>query len=666
MYLAIKKNIRKIVERTKAYTTACSPDKKRREPSPDSLIGVRMKSGKASCFCGSSGRVNVFQIKLLAVLFFIFFAGLSFAGDISLKAYVSKNTVGLQEQFSYSVEVSGQSASLPSPDFPEFRDFYVLSGPNSSTNIQWINGRMSSSKTFTFYLQAQKEGQLTIGAVTLNYEGKRYSSGPVTINVVKNKSVAPSPAQRKPAPSREDSEISGQSIYLKTTVSKRNVYLGEQIILTYKLYFRTNLRGYDFKKLPTNPGFWKEEFKLPAQPVIENEVVNGMRYNVVTLRKQALFPTQTGELRIDPMEIVVEALVRKRRSSRSLFDSFFDDPFGRTIQKTVIGKALTIKVKPLPEQGKPANFSGAVGNYNFKVLADKKRVKANEPITVKLIVSGSGNIKMIELPKLKLPSDIEQYEPALNTNIKHKSNTVSGSKTAEYTLIPRIEGQYEIKALSFSWFDPHRGKYRSVSSAPIRLTIEKGKQSFLSSGRGVGNLGGKEVALLGRDIRYIKEYSQFEAVGYKAYLNPFYLLSIFTGLFLFLAFIIYNNRQAALLGNEKLARSRKAGKIASRQLSRARSMLNNPQETAFYKAISQALQGFVRDRLNIELTEFSKAAVRKKLSERNIGQEEIDEYIAVLEESDFRQYAGTFAGQEDRNEFYEKAKTILTKLEKWI
>ena len=307
-----------------------------------------------------------------------------------------------------------------------------------------------------------------------------------------------------------------------------------------------------------------------------------------------------------------------------------------------------------------------MGKYKFRVSADKREVKANEPITVKLITGGVGNIKLLSLPELSLPADIEQYDPVSKTNVKKDGQVISGTKTVEYTLVPRIVGNYEIKPLNFSYFDPTSKQYKTITSNPIRLNILKGKQTLVSGNQVSGSFNRQEVALLGQDIRFIKEYSDFKEIGYKPYLAAKFWASIFTGLILFIGFVFYNNRQAVLLGDEKLARSRKAGKIATRQLAKARSLITAEQQNEFYKAITQALQGFVRDRLNIELTKFNKRSIQQELGKRGIADEETAEYISVLEESDFRQYSNSSAETEDRKNFIEKAKTILTKLEKWI
>ncbi|RLD12611.1 hypothetical protein DRI50_08955, partial [candidate division KSB1 bacterium] len=316
------------------------------------------------------GRKN----KWTAILFLFVLAASSLqAADINIRSYVNKNVVGLNENFSYSIEVSGKSTSLPNPVPPKFNDFYVLSGPNTSTNIQWVNGRMSSTKVYSFYLQPKKKGKLTIPPAQVRYKGKVYKSNAIVITVkAQAQTSQPQAAPQTRTPKRTTSkDILGQSIYLKTVVSKRKAFVGEEIIVKYKLYFRVNVRGYDFQKLPSFPGFWTEDFQMRSQPTIANEIVNGLNYNVATIRKVALFPTHSGELTINPISVVVEAQIRKR--STSIFDSFFDDPFGNIVQKTISSKPVKIEVMNLPEEGRPADFSGAVGKYKLSVSVDKNK-----------------------------------------------------------------------------------------------------------------------------------------------------------------------------------------------------------------------------------------------------------------------------------------------------
>ena len=586
-----------------------------------------------------------------------------FAQDVRIQASVSKNSVGVDEQFSYALEISGSSMNLPEVEYPEFKDFFVLSGPNTSTNMQWINGKMSSSKKNTFYLQPRAVGNFTISAASLEHKGKTYSSNTVTVKV--QKSAQKTQADNRPK-NRQDAQISGQDLFIKTLVSKRKAYLGEQITVTYKLYFRAQVRGYNFEKTPANAGFWTEEFQLPRQPVIESEVIKGLNYNTAILRKVAVFPTQMGKLTLEPMEVSLEAVVKAQRSRRSLFDSFFDDPFGRTVQKVIATKAITIDVLDLPTEGKPNNFSGAVGNFQFSIQTDKRAAEVNEAISLRMALRGSGNIKLARLPEISIPHDIEQYEPKVSSKVNKDGGTISGSKNAEIILIPRIPGAYQIKPASFSFFNPAQRKYQTILTKAIDLQIAKGSGGPTvpaSSGSGLSRY---EVTLLGQDIRFIKEFSNFTVIDYKPYLSVTFWAAILGLLGLFMVIVLIDDRQARISGDERLARNRRAGKLASRQLANAKKHLTSADQGTFYKLVSLALQGFVRDKLNIELTEFSAQSIGRVLNKRGIPDDEIKEYQSVLEESDFKQYAGSVSSMDERNDLFNRARNILTRLEKWI
>lgn len=603
-----------------------------------------------------------YSIAIIFILFSILASDL-YAQDVNLNATVSANVLTVDDRFEYSVEVSGKSTSLPAVEYPDFSDFYILSGPNTSTSIQLINGAMTSSKTFSFVLQPRAEGKFTIGKATINANGNTYSSKEIVVTV--QKGSANQQTQRQAPKNRNDPEVSGKDLFLKTEVSRSKAYIGQQITVEYKLYFRVNIRNYERPNPPKNAGFWTEELKMPNRPRQETEIINGVNYNVASLYKVALFPTQVGELTVEPMQIKLEVLVKNQRR-RSIFDSFFDDPFGRTVQKTVASKPIKIDVKSLPVQGKPANFEGNVGKFQFNVSVDKRETRVNEAIALKLKLLGAGNVKLIELPKPVIAADIEQYEPKFATNIENTGNSISGSKSAEYILIPRIEGEYEIKPISFSFFDPGTNKYNTITSQPIRLKIDKGTSTSMVVSSQAGNFTRQEVALLGKDIRFIKEYTEFHPIGKKAYVSLSFISSFFLAIVVFAGFLFYNNYQVKLSGNEHLARSRRAGKHASKQLAEAKRKMSSTNISEFYKAISLALQGFVRDKLNIDLTDFSVVNVRSALGKRKINPDEIDEYIAILEESDFRQFANASALADEKTNLYNKAKEILTKFEKWM
>ncbi len=277
-----------------------------------------------------------------------------YAEEVTILATVDRNQVAINDRFVYTVQVSGKSTNLPQPSFPSMEGFSVLSGPNTSTNIQFVNGAMSSSHSYAFYLLPQKEGDFTIEPATLEKDGEIYSSNTISIKVVKATSK---PKQDKPqVNSKNDQDLLGESLYLKTFVSKKSAFQNEQILVEYKLYFKVDVRSYNIEKIPPNSGFWMEEFKIASQPQVSREIINGITYQVATLRKIALFPTRSGELIIEPMVISVDALVKRNKRSRSLFDNFFDDPFGRTVKKSLTSKPVNITVKPHPSSGSSIRF----------------------------------------------------------------------------------------------------------------------------------------------------------------------------------------------------------------------------------------------------------------------------------------------------------------------
>jgi hypothetical protein len=595
------------------------------------------------------------------VVFFLSIFSHLLAQEVQLRATVNKNKVNLDETFEYKIEVSGKSMNLPDPNFPSFEDLAILSGPNSSTSIQWINGKMSASKVYTFYLQPQKLGLIKILPVTIELEGKEITSNEIILEVVKG--AVTEEQTKKKVESRKDDDIAASNLYLKAYVNKKSVYQNEQVIVTYILYFKTSVRSYGFEKIPANPGFWTEEFKMPSQPAVEEEIINGVKYNKAVLRKIALFPTQSGELTIEPLTVAIDALEKRR--SQSIFDSFFDDPFGRTVRKILNTIPIVINVKPIPKTNQPVNFNGAVGKFSLSLVSDKNRVKANEAISIKLILAGEGNIKLLNPPRLELPPDFEVYDPKEKTNIDHDGIQIKGGKTIEYIVVPRYAGNYIIKPQSFSYFDPALNKFNTLKTDQLVIEVLPGDKSITSITTGIG-LGKQEVELLGKDIRFIKEKSQFYKIGERIYKNWLYWFTYFIPIIGLVFSLFYRKHLELIRSDLRLARRRKAGKIAAKHLSEAKKALKPDKHYDFYRAMSNALQGFVSDKLNIQMTDFNSLTVQRNLNKVEVGPEELAEYQACLEESDFKQFAGGKSDLVDMKAFYERAKRILTRLEKYI
>jgi hypothetical protein len=585
------------------------------------------------------------------------------ANEVQLTASVSNNEVPLNSRFTYTVAVSGSSGSLPTPSFPDFNKFMILSGPNTSSNYQWVNGVTTSTKSYAFILQPKELGRHKIEAAQITHQNKTLKSNEIVLSVVKGQNAGANQSQ-KSTKRFNDPQVSNKDIFFRTQTSKKKAYVGEQILIEYKLYFRVNIRDHRADNIPSNTGFWAEDLKVPGN---SNEVVNGVQYNVATILKQAIFPTHSGTFITEPLEMTFDLLVRSERRRRSLFDSFFDDPFGRTIQKKLSSKPVTIEVLDLPKEGRPKSFNGAVGAFKLTASIDKKSVAINEAVTLKLNLQGKGNIKLAKLPKFSIPADIEQYEPKISSNIQKKSGVISGSKKAEYVLIPRYSGKYKIKPIEFSWFDPKQKKYIKDSVGPFVINVT-GNESNVGhqAGNMPSNFTRKEITLLGKDIHFIKETTAFQRRNEKVWNSLSLWVIIGISSLLFMGFYFYDTHKAALNENQLLARRQKAGKEAAKQLSLAKKMMYNAESEAFYKAISAALQKFIQDKLNIELTDFSALNVKKVLQERQIDASVIESYLEILQESDFRQYASFSEKEEDRATVFDKAKNVLTRLEKWI
>jgi len=584
----------------------------------------------------------------------------SIAQDVSIKAFVSKNKVTSEERFQYSIEVSGESTSLPDVKFPEINDFYVLSGPNQSTNIQYVNGAMTSSKTLSFVLKPRAVGTFTIAKATLESKGNILETKPIVISVIK---VNPSQKQQQTKSTTTGNQIASDNIFLRSHVSKKKAYLGEQIIVEYKLYFKTQVRTYELDKNPSNTGFWTEDFDLPQRPVIETEVINGVNYNVATLKKAAIFPTRVGDLELDPLVVNVEAIVASRNNRRSLFDSFFE-PSGRSVRKKVSTKKIKLKILPLPEKGKPKNFGGSVGSFRFNTEIDKKSAEVNEAITLKIKLSGTGNIKLTDLPLADIPPDIEKYDPKQSSTVSKKGGKISGTKSAEYLLIPRIPGTFKIKPISFSYFDPAKKKYFTKNSGVIQIIVTGEANATATSP--MAGFSRKEVTLLGRDIRFIKEATVLHETSGHGYSSPTLIGGFILGFILFAGFLFYDDKRAKIDGNIALKRNRNAGKLAAKFLGEAKKNISQSDASLFYRSVNSALSKFVQDKLNIELTDFNAQNVEQALKKKNIPEDIIKEYTTLIGECEFRQFASASGSEEDKNNIFEKAKSIITKMEKYI
>jgi hypothetical protein len=584
------------------------------------------------------------------------------AQNVSVTATVDRTRIGLNEDFVLLVEISGDGGE---PRLPDINAFAALAGTSTSTNIQMVNGRFSQSVTYQYTFFARSAGKFTIGAVEVESKGQVYRSQPIEIEIVAG---ATSPAPQTPPGGAGRSQQSEPppnlegNLYLDAKVDRIRVYQNEPVIIRYRIYTRLNIGSYGVSSLPNYSGFWAEDFPMPPQPRTSREVINGQTYLVAEIKKTALFPQSAGKKKLEPLVIDCEVQLPRRRS-RDIFDQFFDDPFSaRTTRQQISSRPVEIEVLPLPE-GKPANFSGAVGNFSLSASVDRSQVKTNEAIMLKVRASGAGNIKVLPNPPIDLPSDFEVYDPKVAENIDHDNDQISGSKTWEYVIVPRFQGSHEIKPITLSYFDPRAKTYKTATTAPILLTVEKGAGDFTPVvGGGVSK---EDVRLLGQDIRFISTAAlPFKNLNEAFYAQPAFLsLMALPVLALFVAFM-YQRHQEKLSTNVAYARSRKAGSMAQKKLATAKKLLQQNDAKGFYAEVQRALMGFLGNKLNVAEAGLITDEVERLLADKRVNPEVVREYINCLHTCDFQRFAPAQSNGKAMQEFYEQARHALETMEK--
>jgi hypothetical protein len=387
-------------------------------------------------------------------------------------ATVDKTVVGQYDRFQVYFTFNGSDVNgVQNFRPPSFQNFKVLSGPNQSTSMQYINGKVSGSLTFSYILQPSDIGSFTIGAASVTFGGKSYSTSLVNIKVEKG-----TPQQKAESNGGYSDAELDKNVFIVAQANKSRVMLGEQITVTYKLYTKLNIASPQINKLPQYQGFWAEEMDPTRTINFTVEMYKGERYRAAEIKQVALFPTKTGVLNVTPFELNVPVIVKKKRTGNDVFDEFFNDSFfGRTetVQHLTKSNTLKVTVDPLPSSNVPSSFNGAVGNFNFKAEIDKNKVSTNESITLRLTVSGSGNIKLLNLPEPQLPAGFEKYDPKIYDNV-NKGTVISGQKISEYLIVLRSPGAKEIPPIEFTYFNPSLKRYVTQSSPSFKIFVEKG------------------------------------------------------------------------------------------------------------------------------------------------------------------------------------------------
>ncbi len=598
-------------------------------------------------------------MKKLLIILFLFLPAHIFAQ--SFVASVAQTTVGENQHFEVSFTFSGKNINgVKNFKPPTFSNFLVLSGPNQSTSIQIINGVQSASLSYNYIIQAKRIGTFSIGAASIEYNGEAFKTKPIEITIVKGSS--------KPKRQQQDAGISDEEIaknlFIRAIVDRRKVYLGEQVTVTYKLYTRLNIAAQmSISKLPQYHGFWAEELETSSNITFATEVIDGKQYRVGVLKKAALFPTQTGKLEITPFELTVPIQLRRNRNRNNFFDDFFNAPFGfnQTVEYNATSNKITINVLSLPIEGKPDSFHGAVGDFSLNVDVDKTTAKTNEAVTLKVILSGKGNLELLEMPELNLPSGFEKYEPKTSENI-NKRNIISGSKAAEYLMIPRVVGTRVIPPVEFSYFNPTKKKYVTLRSKSFKLNITQGEQL-----PEVEYAGKEDVQHLGSDIRFIKTsfediYKKEESVLFTTF---FWVGGMAPMLILFIA-VGWKKRNDKLAGNVALLRYSKAQKVGKNRLKKAKKLMQENNYKDFYTEVSLALFGYLEDKFHIPKAEFTIERAMDELRKLGVEESLIIDVKKAAEDCEFIRFAPGAEKSDAMQNIYDQLTTVIIDVEKNI
>ena len=596
-------------------------------------------------------------------------------GTIKVEA---PNLVAVDEQFNVTFIVEGENAPNDFQWSPT-DDFQLTWGPQrgTSTSISIVNGKRTKSaqSSYTYVLTPKKAGSFTLPPATATLKGEKLVSRTVTIEVVSNSAAASSgsgggsslSSGSSGAQTAASGEVPSEDIFMRMTLSKSKAVVGEPISVSLKLYQRVNIAGFEDARFPTFNGFWSQEVQAPTNIEFHRESVGDMIYNAAVLRSYVIIPQQSGELTIDPSELVCLVNVRTHNSSMgSIFDSFFQDDY-RTVPKRVSTPSYTVKVSPLPA-GAPASFCGGVGSFDVKASLSRDSLQAHDAASLKITVSGKGNVSLLEAPKVNFPPDFEVYDVKTTENTDKASGRTGGSKTFEYPFIPRSHGDFTIGPIEYSYFDISARKYVTKTAPEMHIAVSRSAESeqAASSGQIATGVARKDVRNLDSDIRYIRSAS--------GSLRPRGSMFVFSGGFWALlaaliaaGFVIWAvlKKNAALKADVVGTKNRAANKMARRRLANAGDFLSKGLYTAFYEELHKAILGYVGDKLNIDIADMSKENISSRLVEAGVPEAVAGDFCGLLDDCEMARYSP--AGDNGAmNEHYEKAVSVISAIDSSI
>ena len=591
----------------------------------------------------------------------------TFADKVSFVAS-APDVVVVGDQFRLSYTVTTQKVK----DFraPSIKGFDVLMGPSRSeqSSTQVVNGSVSSTSsiTFTYILMANTAGEFTVPGASIVADGNQMISNSVKIKVLPqdqnhNSSRRNNDNSSSIQPS-SNASVSNQDLFITATASKTNVYEQEAFVLTYKIYTRESNLQLNNAKLPDFKGFHSQEIEMTTNARWTPEHYKGRNYYTTVYRQFVLFPQQSGKLFIEPAQF--QMTVNKPVQSADPFDAFFNGGNNVIeIKKPITTPKIAINVNPLPA-GKPTNFLGGVGEFNISSSINSKELKTNDAITIKLVISGTGNLKLISNPEIKFPDDFEVYDPKVDNQVRLTKEGLTGNKVIEYLAIPRHAGTYKIPGVSFSYFDIRSKSYKTLNTEDYVINVEKGAGN---ADQVIANFTNKEdLKVLGEDIRYIKQNEvTFQPKGSFFYGSMSYWLFYIIPALAFILFFIIYRKQAAENANVAKMRTKKANKVAIKRMKLAGKLLSENKKDAFYDEVLKALWGYISDKLNIPVSRLSKDNIEEKLRNHGVSEELIKEFLNALNDCEFARFA---PGDENQamDKVYSSSIEVISKMENSI
>ncbi|WP_158991890.1 BatD family protein [Mucilaginibacter sp. L196] len=571
-------------------------------------------------------------------------------------ATASKTNVGVGEQFEVDFTINAGGTHYTQPDF---HDFQVLSGPNISSSFASINGVSTMSISYGYILTATKEGTFTIDEAAIVLNGHTLTTNSIKIKV--KGQAPPQQAQQAQAAAPDDNpkvdtkDLSKQ-IFVRAVTDKTRAYVGEQIKVYYKIYTRVGILGGQPDKAPDLNGFWNQDVQSKGQNTWKSEVYKGIRYNVTTVKQSMLFPQHAGDLTIDPLAITF--MVELRLPSRNVLDDMYGNV--KDLKYSAKSQPITIHAIALPTAGKPADFTGAVGNYTVYSDVDKRELKANETLNYTIDISGTGNLNLINSPKIAPPVDVEKYDPKTNDHIVVDSNGVSGSRQFSYLLIPRHQGNFTLNPVEFTFFNPSTQKYVTIPTKPFTIKVDKGDAqanvpAFNSSEQ-------QDIKLLGSDIRYIKTTSADEFKDGEGFYNSaLYYILLLLGPVLFIGALFYRRWMTEYNSDIVRVRSREASRMAAKHLAFAQKELTAGNRAAFYDAVAKGLYGYLSDKLNIPVSDLNKENIITQLQARKLDSAIITQLVDTMDLCEMARFAPVTGISEQQ--VFDKAKNTINEIE---